>query len=276
MEDYAIVEMTAITDKTVVKDGLRLIVSKEFQQKHVDDFVGKPLMSDHSSERSEKLGRIYSAQLVTSDDTTSVKVKAFIPKLADNQNDIERIRLGQDREVSLGFRFSKYEEIERNGVPHIKVVPSDNQTDGIQEVSLVGVPACPGCGVTSIAASADDKPLDAILTDKYLSKDDRECLLFGRMNKGCLIDDVVSYERQLGLVTDMKLAADTYRKLSPFNLQDRRLALLNTLKKNEKRDTQTSVDVEALLAAETWEDEPPKSHADIRQEAINIAQTIRS
>ncbi len=276
LADFAIVTMTAINDKPVVKDGLRLIVSREFQEKHVQDFIGKPFVSDHRSERSEKLGRIFKSELIREGDTTSIQVKAFIPKIADNQNDIERIRLGQDREVSLGFRFSEFEEIKINGVPHVKILPSDNETDGPREISLVGVPACPACSVISIAASAD-QPLKQILhdNDNHLSELDRECLLFGRMYKDTLISDVVSYERQLGLVTDVKLASDTYAKTSPFALQDRRESLLNTIKKNEKRDSQISVDAEALLSAD-WFEAPPTNAESQKMQLEKIVASLKT
>lgn len=273
MDDFAIVTMTAINDRPLMKDGLRLIVSREFQEKHLSDFIGKPFVSDHRSERSEKLGRIFKSELVTEGDTTSTQVKAFIPKIADNANDIERIRLGQDREVSLGFRFSEFEEIQINGVPHVKILPSQNETDGVKEVSLVGLPACslPDCGIHSIAASADDQPLTKIPHDDHLSVTDRDCLLFGRMMKDTLVGDVCSYERQLGITTDVKLAADSYKQMSPFALQDRRESLLNTLKKNQKRDTQVSVDAEALLSADSWEAPTNEDSQRMRLESIVAA-----
>ena len=93
LDDFAILEMIAINDRPVVKDGLRLIISREFQQKHVDDMVSLPLVSDHRSERGDKLGRIFRSELVTEGDTTSIRVRAFIPKLPDNINDIERVAL---------------------------------------------------------------------------------------------------------------------------------------------------------------------------------------
>lgn len=275
LDDFAIVTMTAINDKPILKDGLRLIVSREFQEKHLDDFVGKPFVSDHHSERSEKLGRIFKAEILTEGDTTSTVVKAFIAKGIGNDEDIEAIRKGRDREVSLGFRFSEFEEIQINGVPHVKILPSDNETDGVKEVSLVGVPACPACGITSIAACADDQPLKEILHDDHLSAMDRDCLLFGRMMKDSLTSDVVSYERQLGLVTDVKLAADTYGQMSPFTLQDRRESLLNTLKKNEKRDTQCSVDAEALLSADSWEDSAPTNEESQRMRLEQISAALK-
>jgi hypothetical protein len=275
LADFAIVRMTAITSDPVVKDGLRLIVSHEWQQAHIGNYEGLPLMSDHSSSRDKSLGRIFAATLTTNDGVTSTEIKAFIPKIADNENSIDRIRLGQDRDVSLGFRFSKFDEVELDGIPHIKILPSGESTDGPREVSLVGVPACQQCGITSIAASAD-KPIEEILHEPTLSPNDKECLLFGRMMQSTLIGDVASYERQLGLVTDVKLAQDSYQHLSPFHLQDRRDTLLNTLKRNEKTDTQCSVDVEAMLSESFGKERIPDTEDDKTLRIKQILESIRS
>lgn len=258
LDDFAIVQMTAIDDRPLVKDGLRLIVTAEWQSANVEKFVGIPFVKDHAADSRSKLGRIFSAEVQTDDQRiTSIVAKAFIAKGIGNDADIEAIRKGRDLEVSLGFRASKIEETELNGVPHVRLLASDDPQDGPFEVSSVGVGACQSCGITSIAASASsDIPKTEILTEQCLSESDRECLLFGRMMHGALVDDVVSYERQLGIVTDIKLAQNSYGKLSPFNLQDRRDALLKTIKNKEQKDTQLSVDFDELLKSITEGAEP--------------------
>lgn len=258
LDDFAIVEMRAIDDRPLIWSGERLIVSPEWLSANIAKFQGVPFVKDHDSKSPAKLGRVYAAEMRDDEDGShAVYMKAFIGKGIGNDEDIERIRKGRDLEVSVGFRVSEFEETKINGVPHLRIMPSDSPTDGPYEISSVGVPAVRGARITRIAASADgddgdrlpearEIELHSILKDGRLCESDRECLLFGRQSKAALIDDVVSYERRLGFVKDVQLAAQGYQSQSPYALQDRRDSLLKLVKGGEQQTTQCSVDFSAL------------------------------
>ena len=238
-DDFFVRKFIAINDRPLIKDGVRLVVSKEYQIAH--SLTGKPLMADHSALRTQKLGRVFRTTITEEKDVTTTIAHVFIARGVGNDEAIRRIELGIDREVSISLRASTFDEITlSDGSTALKVLPSDSPTDGYTELSLVGIGAHPD----AVAASADPIPLTEILKDKRLSEEDRQCLLFGRQMKSTLIDDIVTSEKQVKLISDMKLAVESYQHLSPFTLQDRHLALQKLMRR--KSDTQVSLSFEEL------------------------------
>lgn len=241
MAEFFTLSMTAVNDSPIIKEGVRLIVSPEWMKHHEEKFVGIPFLDSHDSKRKSKLGRVMASEF--NQDTNSVTLRAFMGRGVGNDDVIDRIRKGIDLEVPIGFPLIKFEDKTINGVPHIVIVPDPaDPKDGPQEISLVGLGAVTGA---RIAAEADIQ-LAEIMATPFLTMTDRECLLFGREQKSKLIDDVVSYERQLKLSADSTEAIKSYSGHTPQFLQDRRTSLLKLMGDKEKTDTQISIDFDTL------------------------------